>query len=177
MDFHEINIQGKFWIERIDDISLIGHTADDESRLVYSKSDERVYIGTSTEWRVLAIEYSVMSKGTKMLFGSYPLPTGWNITTTLSDLMVLITITGSSIGSFSGSWTITGMQNSDAHDHGGWTGIGDQAANVRKYDVHRVTRPDGSHKHSILPDGIHSHPLINSLWRPEYIKFSEGTLQ
>ena len=74
MDFFKIDSQGKLWIQRIDDINLIGHTASDERRLVYSKSDEKVYIGTSTEWRSLAIEYSVIDAGAKMLFGSYPLP-------------------------------------------------------------------------------------------------------
>lgn len=175
MDFYRINNQGKLWIERVDDISLIGHTSGDESRLVYSKSDERVYIGTSTEWRVLAVEYSVMEAGTKMLFGSYPLPTGWNITTS-DDMMVLITTTGSSVGSFSGSWTITGMQNIDSHNHTGWTNYATYFRQVRAYDAHKVWRPDGSHRHSILADGIHSH-TFGSTWRPDHVKFSEATLQ
>ena len=80
MDFHRINTQGRIWIQRVDDVSLIGHTADDEGRMVYSRSDDKIYIATSTAWVVLSTKYSVLTAGTTLLFGAYPLPTGWNIT-------------------------------------------------------------------------------------------------
>lgn len=175
MDFFKIDSQGKLWIQRIDDINLIGHTASDERRLVYSKSDEKVYIGTSTEWRSLAIEYSVIDAGAKMLFGSYPLPVGWNIKNH-NDMMVIITTHSSLIGSSSGSWSITGIANSQSHNHSGWTNTATTSIVIRKYDAHRVERPVWSHKHSIAADGIHKHSFDAS-WRPEFIKFAEGKLQ
>ena len=64
MDFHRINTQGRIWIQRVDDVSLIGHTASDEGRLVYSKSDDKMYIATSTAWVVLSTKYSVLTTGT-----------------------------------------------------------------------------------------------------------------
>lgn len=176
MDFHNINNQGKVWIQRVDDISLIGFTADDESCLVYSRSDDKVYIGTSTEWRVLATEYSVMDQGSKMLFGSYPLPVGWNISD-IDDTMVMITNSSGSIGSYSGTWTITAMLDSESHNHTGYTKYANVVRYVKNYsDAYRVDRPVASHRHSILADGIHSH-TFDGLWRPAYIKFCEGTLQ
>jgi hypothetical protein len=175
MDFHNINNQGKIWVQRVDDISLIGHTADDESRLVYSKSDDRIYIGTSTEWRVLAIEYSVIDQNSKMLFGSYPLPVGWNISN-INDTMVSLTTATGSIGIYSGNWTITSIGQSDTHNHGGYTNLSTYLRSVRSYDAHRVTRPYYAHKHSILADGAHTH-TFDGTWRPEYVKFCEAELQ
>jgi len=175
MDFHEINGQGEIWIQRVDDINLIGHTSDDESRLVYSKSNDKVYIGTSTEWRDLAIEYSVMEQGAKMLFGSYPLPIGWNIGNR-NDEVVLITNSSGSIGAESGTWVISQMNNSNAHDHGGRTNRATVKISLKKYDAHKVYRPLWNHRHSIMADGIHTHTFDGN-WRPEYIKFCEGVLQ
>ena len=110
-----------------------------------------------------------------MLFGSYPLPTGWNISN-FSDAIVSITNSTSSIGSFSGTWTIEEMNNSSSHKHTGWTGYTEYTRTAKNYDAHRVDRPNWRHRHSIYPDGIHKH-TFDGTWRPEYIKFCEGTLQ
>lgn len=172
MDFHRINDQGKLWIQRVDDISLIGHTVNDEGRLVYSKSDDKVYIATSTEWLELAIEYSVISTGTKMLFGSYPLPTGWNITA-YDDIMVTITNNSVYVGSTNGSWYITGLQSDGSHDHTGLTGKCTITAHIGG-DVIQIAHAD--HKHSILADGLHTHEF-DGQWRPNHVKFCEASLQ
>jgi len=176
MDFFEINSQGKLWIQRVADIDLIGHTASDERRLVYSESDEKVYIGTSTEWRSLAIEYSVLQAGAKMLFGSLPLPVGWNIQTH-NDMIVIITNDSDLIGNDEeGSWVITGIGNSQPHTHTGLTGLSTAIIDINKYDAHSVERPNWAHQHTIVSDGIHTHSFGSS-WRPAFINFVEGELQ
>jgi len=176
MDFYRINDQGKIWIQRVDDISLIGHRDSDEGRLLYSKSNQKIYIATSTEWRMLSVEYSVISSGTKMLFGSYPLPVGWNISNS-NDMVVSLTNSSGSIGSIAGSWTITGMNNIESHNHTGATGT---ESAYREAKLHltgnRYTCAARYHTHSIVGDGIHSHTFGNS-WRPSYTFFTEATLQ
>lgn len=176
MDFYRLNNQGRFWIQRVDDINLIGHSAADERRLVYSRSDERVYIGTSTEWRILAIEYSVMGAGVKMLFGSYPLPVGWNIKAH-NDMMVIVTNDSNLIGNEEGSWMITGMADSQSHDHSGWTAYATASVGIKRYrPPYNLTIPVPAHRHTIVSDGIHTHSF-NASWRPEFINFVEGELQ
>jgi len=179
MDFHRINTQGKIWLQRVDDVSLIGHIASDEGRMVYSRSDEKIYIATSTEWLELSTEFSVLTAGTTLLFGAYPLPTGWNITN-YNDVIVSITDSSDSIGSFAGGWTITGFGNAGSHDHGGTTTQPDSlyistAADNPDYVLDNQY-VDRYHTHSLIGDGDHSHSF-NGIWRPSNIKFCEAVLQ
>jgi hypothetical protein len=173
MDFHRINDQGKIWIQRVDDVTLIGHTAADEGRMVYSKSNEKIYIATDTEWLVLATKYAVIESGSKMLFGSYPLPPGWNITA-YNDVIVSITNSSGSIGSLDGSWVITGFGSEGSHDHGGYV----ESANVTVWSewTGSITTAATTHKHSLLSDGNHTH-TFDGTWRPTNVKFCEATLQ
>ncbi len=179
MDFHRINTQGKIWIQRVDDVSLIGHTASDEGRMVYSRSDNKLYIATSTTWLALSIKYSVLTAGTTLLFGAYPLPIGWNITS-YNDVIVSITNSSGSVGSFNGGWTITGFGAAGGHDHGGMTTAPDDV-----YVTPSDNNPDYTldaevvetyHGHSIMADGNHSHSF-NGSWRPRSVKFCEAILQ
>lgn len=180
MDFHRINTQGRIWIQRVDDVSLIGHTADDEGRMLYSKSDDKVYIATSTEWLILATKYSVLTAGSTLLFGSYPLPTGWNITS-YNDAIVSITNSSGSVGSFSGGWTITGFGAAGTHDHGGYATYDNDWMRVTQGGLYRddlsdYEAPSYIHKHSIVSDGNHTH-TFNGTWRPSNMKFCEAILQ
>ena len=179
MDFHRINTQGRIWIQRVDDVSLIGHIAADEDRLVYSKSDDNIYIATSSEWIVLSTKYSVLTAGSTLLFGSYPLPTGWNITN-YNDVIVSITDSSGSVGSLAGAWQITGFGTGGSHDHGGSTTAPDNVY---------VTWPDNNpdytldasvvnhlHGHTLIADGVHTHSF-DGAWRPRSVKFCEAVLQ
>ena len=181
MDFHKIKNQGNFWIQRVSDISVINHTASDEGRFVYSMSDDSVYVGTSTEFLKLSVEYSLISSGAKMLFGSYPLPVGWNITNFSSDFDAVVSITNVSndINKIGGTWTITGMNDSSDHDHTGYTDYSDEVYESRWHWDDPPFDFSGSaavHRHSILSDGVHSHTFDGN-WRPYYIYFAEGTYQ
>ena len=179
MDFHIINTQGRIWIQRVDDVSLIGHIASDEGRMVYSKSDDNVYIASSSEWVVLSTKYSVLTVGSTLLFGSYPLPTGWNITN-YNDVIVSITDNSGSVGSLAGSWQITGFGTGGSHDHGG---------NTTPPDNTYVAWPDNNpdytldspivwslHSHTLDSDGVHEHSF-GTAWRPRSVKFCEAVLQ
>ncbi len=174
MDFHEINNQGKIWIQRIDDINDISYSTSDESRILYSKSDEKIYIGTDSEWLALATNYSVISLNTKMIFGSYPLPTGWNIKNE-NDVLVSITNNSGSIGAKAGDWSITSVQNSQPHNHGGFTGSASSGMTGHRIikDTGFISTAPSTHKHSIYSDGIHTH-TFDGTWRPARRHFIEA---
>ena len=176
MDFYRINDQGKIWIQRVADVSLIGFRDHDEGRLLYSESDEKLYIATSTEWRELSAEYSVLTANTKMIFGSYPLPVGWNISTN-SGMVIALTTSSGSIGTTDGTWTISGMNNIDSHNHAGVTGTESSYREAKLHSTgNRYTCAARYHTHTIVADGVHSHTFTSS-WRPAHVFFTEAILQ
>ena len=53
MQFHEIDMDGVFWLERL--ASLPDWTSADEGRVVYSIEDQNIFYGNSTSWVSLPI--------------------------------------------------------------------------------------------------------------------------
>ncbi len=107
------------------------------------------------DWVLLTTAYDVITQGTKMLLGFFPLPTGWNIKTDNTDKVVMLTPTGAQVGSTDGSWIITGADSQGSHnDHVLSTptatialGISDVYTNVGLHN----------HIHTLIVDGIHKH--------------------
>jgi len=175
MDYHRINTQGKIWIQRVDDVDVV---AVDEGGLLYSRSNDEIYIGTSTEWLSLSTKYSVLTAGSKLLFGSYPIPTGWNITS-YNDVIVHLTDTSGSVGSLAGAWKITGFGSGGSHDHGGNTSTPDNiyaswGDNNPDY-VLNIPTCSTFHGHTISSVGNHSH-TFDGAWRPRSVKFCEAEM-
>jgi hypothetical protein len=175
MRFDALNSQGKFWLQRVADKDTENHNAGDEGRLIYSRDDEKVYLGTDTEWLLLTGLHDVMAVGTQMLFGYWPLPDNWNLLTDNNDTAVMITSAGASVGTNAGTWTISGLDSQGAHDHGGATGGPNKGlllGGSEPYD--QCAGP--SHTHSIQVDGLHTH-TFDGTWRPAYVKLAEGEYQ
>lgn len=164
--FYEIDAQNKFKMQSVPDKDTYAHTQADVSRLIYSEADERLCIGTLNSWIIVATPYDILDQNTKVLFGSYPLPTGWNLDATFNDRAVLLTNSASTIGDETGEWTITGMSETGDHKH--------TMSSASSYSEHRST---GSaylasyyHTHKTYTDGDHVHSMSSS-WRPYHKKY------
>ena len=173
MKFHTVDVQGKFWTQRVSDKDTTHHkTGNDGGRLIYSESDGKLYYGGQSDWKIVMGKHDFMETNTRMMFGFFPLPDGWNINLVKNDMTVMISYTDD-IGQIVGSWTITGIQESGAHDHDGVTGPPDATIYAGKSDVENPRAASNSHTHALLSDGIHIHGF-NIDWRPSYIKFLEA---
>jgi len=49
MDFHGIKMQGPIWVQVVS--SLPTWTSNDEGRLIYNTDDDKLYIGTASDWQ------------------------------------------------------------------------------------------------------------------------------
>ena len=166
--YYEIDAQGKFRIPKVadkdtEDITLISDT----SRLIYSEADERLCIGTSSTWEILATPYDIFDQLTKVLIGSFPLPTGWNLETTHNDKVALITDDVTEVEDTGGSWVISGMDTDGAHVHS--MGNPSTIAQV-DYSSEHNQFPNLYHVHSVSSDGGHVH-VMDGLWRPYHIYY------
>jgi len=169
--YHELNVIGKLWVQRVNDISTYTHNGSVEvGRLIYDRATEQLFYGTGTAWRKFNGKYDVIPQGTKILMGRFPLPTGWNIVAAENDKMVILTSEEADIGNTGGDWTITGIQANANHDHGGYTGpyTGNtvHAGDSDKYGSTTTKK----HTHSIGSDGSHFHSF-NGSWRPYNNKY------
>ena len=148
MKFHTVDVQGKFWTERVADKDTTRHqNVIDEGRIIYSEADGKLYYGARSDWKQVMGKYDFITSQTKMMFGYFPLPDGWNIITNKNEVLIDITITGDGVGDIEGTWTIQGIRSPQAGSN--------------------------SHTHTIVEDGVHIHGFdIN--WRPAHIKFAEA---
>lgn len=177
--YHEIKVLGKIWAQRVANINNIVHAGDeDKARVVYSQHDDKLYYGTGTRWIRFNDKYAVIPQLTRLLFGRFPLPTGWNIVASMSDYALILTDIEGSIGSIDGNWVITGIQSSGGHDHGGYFGpyygTTEKVGDSDKYGSSAVQ----NHTHKILGsaginDGLHFH-TFNGAWRPHHNKYCIG---
>lgn len=176
MRFHSIEIKGKIWIQvRAVAGSAARHRGvDDEGRIFYSTVDEKIWFATSTEWKELSGKHSVISSGSRMLFGTSPLPENWNLnaTTIINGKIIMVTNDSDEVGNYSsGTWTITGMDTADSHDHGG-TLASTSYYRIGKSDLKSVV-PKYTHIHTLYADGVHQH-TFNGTWRPAHVKLVEA---
>lgn len=165
--YYEIDAQNKIKVQEVANKDTYTHNGiADVSRLIYSQADQRLCIGTLTSWNIVATPYDILDQNTKVLFGSYPLPVGWNLDTVYDDRAGLITNNASKIGNTSGNWTISGMAEDGEHAH--TMGISSF------YILHRSTGYYGmspySHTHIVSDDGKHDHTMGSS-WRPAHRKY------
>jgi hypothetical protein len=177
--YHEIKVLGKIWTQRVANINLVAHDGDiDKGRIVYSQHNDKLYYGTGTRWVRFNDKYAVIPQSTRLLFGRYPLPTGWNIIGSVDDYVLMLTSTEGDIGSTAGSWMITGIQSSGSHNHTGYlgpyTGGTEKVGDSDKYGSSAVQ----SHTHAILGtaginDGLHFHTFDGN-WRPYHDKYCIG---
>ena len=160
--FFEIDLRGKQWLHRVEDSDTHNHAGDDdEGRVIYSEDDKKVYLGNTITWNLVTTPYDVMAQNTKILMGTFPLPTGWNLDTTYNDISVIVTSTIGDIGTSGGSWTINDMNASDSHDHS--TGNPTANLSIGASDIYTIcaTRV---HRHNITDDDNHFH-FFDGAWR------------
>lgn len=176
MKFYGVNSRGKFWVHRVTNVNNETHNGEvDEGRFLYNKADEHLYVGDESKWIKITTPYDVFQVGTKLLFGSYPLPTNWNIDTTFYDFMPITTNASGSVATSGGSWTISGMQADGDHTHGGRTaGPTSNSSSIGRSDIYAYGSGT-SHTHSITRDGEHQHTFDPLLWRPAYVVVVIGT--
>jgi hypothetical protein len=173
MKFHTVDVQGKFWTQRVADKDTTHHKSiTDKGRIIYSRADSKLYFGGASDWQVVMGKYDFITSDTRMMFGYFPLPDGWNINVTKDDMSVSVTL-ADDVGTIEGSWTISGMEDAGVHDHGGFTGPPDATILVGKSDVENPRAGSNAHLHSIFADGAHMHGF-NIDWRPAYVKFLEA---
>lgn len=176
MKFHTVDVQGKIWTQRVDDKDTTRHhTAVDEARLIYSRADSRLYFGSYDDWHIVMGKYDFITADTRMLFGYWPLPDGWNINTSKNDMVIQVTQSGD-VGQIDGSWTITGMDQAGLHDHGGETGQADNDIRRGVSDYEDPRAASENHRHTIATDGLHGHGFAVN-WRPSYINFVEARFE
>ncbi len=180
--FHEISLKGKYWLHRIADIDTYIHEGSvDKARVVYSESDEKVYVGSGSGWLKFTTAYDVLSAGSKVLMGTFPLPTGWNIDVSEDDIWPTLTSNEGDIGtdhggSHVGGWTISGMQGSGQHNHGGRTkGAQGGTILIGESDIYSYVGDD-KHNHNIQNAAQHFHSFTDT-WRPENIKYCVAEYQ
>jgi len=171
--FHEIDVKGKLWVQRVNDISLQIHNEDDKGRILYDKTTKRLCYGTGVGWQYFNNKYDIIPQNTKILMGRYPLPAGWNIVLSVNDRCVILTSTVVDIGTVGGSWKISGLLAVTGHDHGGFTG--------RYYkDTGTVTTgTDDSYGHVGTVKHVHSISMstdqhfhgFDEQWRPYHNKY------
>jgi hypothetical protein len=80
MKHYGIEMEGKFYSEQL--ASVPGWTSDDESRVVYDQTGDKLYFGSGSEWVRIASYDEVQAAtdfpaGTYMLFAQASAPTGW----------------------------------------------------------------------------------------------------
>jgi len=166
--YYEINAQGKFRIPKISDKDTYTHNGEiDISRLIYSEADERLCIGTLTNWMPVSTPYDIFDQNTKVLIGSYPLPTGWNLNTIHNDKVVLITDDITEVEDTGGSWVFSGMAINGSHTHS--MGNPSTIAQVDSSSEHHQF-PNLYHIHSVSSDSGHVH-IMDGTWRPYNIKY------
>ena len=177
--YHEINIKGKHWLHRIADKDTYTHEGTvDKARMIYSEDDESIYIGSGVAWAKLATAYDVLGQNSKVLMGTFPLPTGWNIDTTDDDIMILFTSTEENIDTVPspGGWYLAGLEEAGLHNHAGRTkGPQNGTIVIGKSELY-LDVGDDRHNHNITYDGQHGHSFDNT-WRPAYIKYCVAEYQ
>ena len=176
MRVDKIKIKGKVWVEKTSEAGSIvrHHGSVDEGRILYSSADEKLWFATDTLFMELSGRYAVVNSGTRMLLGSSPLPDNWNLNpnSVINEKIILLTNDSDNVGDYnSGSWTITGMQTADAHDHDGVLASSSKYS-VGKSDISGYI-PLYNHIHTITSDGVHQH-TFNGTWRPAHYKMVEA---
>lgn len=175
--YYEINIKGKHWLHRVADKDTHTHNGEaDESRLIYSEADKKVYLGDTSQWNLVTTPYDIFAQNTRVLMGKFPLPTGWNIVTSWNNnYSPIMTDTVGSIGTSGGSWTITGLQEGGSHNHGGRTGTSTSNVYIGASDVYTLAAIY-NHRHNIGYDGEHFHNFSGN-WRWANIKYCVAEYQ
>ena len=172
--YFEIDAQSKFRTHKVADQATHTHNLiSDIARLIYSEVDERLYIGHINRWIAVSTPYDVLDQNTKMLFGAFPLPTGWNIDVTLNDKVVLLDTNAGQIGDTGGSWTISGINSNGSHNH---NLAYDRATIQAEIDYGQSIVSSGWHGHYTTTESSHTHAHTPG-WRPYNIKYCVGEYQ
>ena len=169
--YQSVEAQSKFICQRVNNIANLAHDQnDDKGRLVYDRTTERLFKGEGTAWVQISTPYDILEQGTQVLFGSYPLPDGWNIVedSNVNDRIILLTDTETSIGASGGSWTINSINTGGNHRHSSsvpsWIN-----RNIGKSEFYGNASSE-THRHNTNYDGTHQHGF-DGAWRPPAIKY------
>jgi hypothetical protein len=126
MKNYGIEMEGKFYLEQL--ASVPGWNADDESRIVYDQTSDKLYFGSGSEWVELAsiddVEaVAAIPAGTYMLFAQASAPIGWTRDLSISHSSHKRTIMladDSENGALTGgSYDLAGLDISHVHSTSG----------------------------------------------------------
>jgi len=115
MDYYEIEMKGKFWLEKL--AATPAYAASDVGRVIYQSTLKELYFADDTSWRAAGFP-----AGTKMLFYQDTAPTGWTIVTTVDDTLVYFSKGSSAGGNAGGSVKSASTWTQPNHTHGVTTG-------------------------------------------------------
>jgi len=175
MNIYGMDIRGKFWIPRVSSITDHPWMVGDEGRILYGEESQKVFYGGNTEWKEVTGAKSLFAENSEIIFGSTPLPTGWNIKTIDALGPTIVTTTDTDeVGDLEGTWFITGMVADGDHNHF----APDASATPSAFDGRGTSElydyvPGNSHIHDIYASGTHVHTFLGS-WRPPYRIFGIG---
>ena len=172
--YGDIDIRGKFWPQIAIDIDETNFTADiDSGRILFSAGDNCIYYGKKDAWVKMTDTNDLINEGQRLIFCNETLPTGF-ASVDIDDKMILITNSISSVGSESGSWTISTTNQSAHHNHYSTSGMGyPTVVGNRGTSELYATAAERSHRHTLSSNGAHQH-TFQSTWRPAYVKYIMG---
>jgi hypothetical protein len=158
MEFHGIDMQGKYKAQLVADASALVWDPDDERRIVYDETEGTLWIANSSEWTTTSFE-----PGTAVWFYQDAAPIGWTIATSLGDdelIGVKGDGTGSNVyntgGASYGVWaTPTHYHSLNAHTHlvSGNTGNNPDPGTDHGDDDHDAANRIHAHPVSITSQG------------------------
>lgn len=177
MKIYGMDIRGKFWPQRLSANTTEPWTSEDEGRLLYDESLQALYFGDSSEWVKITAVGDLFNTGQKIIFASQPLPTGWNIDTSIGDKMISLTSIAGQVGNVGGTWSIGGLNNAGGHDHYPLAGGMGNPTQIMARGTSEIYAYGAwyLHQHSMIVDGAHSHSF-DGLWRPANVQFIVGEL-
>jgi hypothetical protein len=104
MQFNKVDMQGKFFNQRVADISLLVWQASDEGRSLYDEATQSLWLANASAWVQAG---GAFSSGTAQWFYQDIAPTGWTIVATTQDTLLGVKYgagTYTTGGSVQGAW-------------------------------------------------------------------------
>jgi hypothetical protein len=180
--FYGLELKGKFWIQRLPDLTNNPWTSDDTGRLVYNEDDDILYYGGNSSWVQSTQSRFTFNVGQVIIFGAAAsggtvLPDDWNISSDIDDKVPMITNIESQVGDRGGDWGMPDVVAAGSHDHFTPENLGEASRGGKRgaSEIYATVALQ-THKHNISYDGSHIHSFDGS-WRFPHVFWTIGEYQ
>lgn len=136
MDFYQVVMKGKIWIEK-NTVPACAWSSADEGRILYDTSTHSIYYADDAAWRNIGIP-----SGTNMVFYQDTAPTGWTLVNTVDDTLVYFTKGSANGGNAGGASKTSSTWTQPNHTHTGPSHThttGDLALSISQMPAHTHT--------------------------------------